>query len=154
MAKYEVQKGRTVTTRMGVAHEGGILKPANFTGKDDNEKQTVINKLVEMGVLKEIPLSEAEQAAILKAQKIQEEVRLKREAESERLRLEYEAKSQKLADAQAEKETAILDADFDSMNKDPLIEFSEKWEIELNGTTAIDIREELKALQESLTAPE
>lgn len=150
--KFEVQKGRTVTCRMGVAHEGALLVLDNFTGTEV-EKQKKIVALVELGALKPIPLTDDEKAAILKAQEIIKAKEQKRAEAKENAEREAADKLKAQADAKAKKETAILDADFDSMNKDPMIGFAEKWEIELKGTKAEEIRTELKALQESLTAP-
>lgn len=154
MAKYEVQKGRTVTCMMGVAHEGGKLELANFSGSDDKAKQAIIDTLVDIGALKEVPLTEEEAEALAEA----EEKREKAKEEVERRRLkalaEAEANAKKEAEAKAKREAAVLEADFDSMNKDPMIAFSKEHGIELQSSTANEIREELKKLQESLTAPE
>lgn len=151
MAKYEVQKGRTVLTLKGTAHEGAKLELKNFSGDDGQEK---IDSLIKLGALKEVPLTEAESEALAKAEEKRAEAREK----VEKLRLEAVAKAnaivEKANEAKALKEAAIMDADFDSMNKAPMIEFSEKWKIDLTGKTAEDIREELKALQETLTAPD
>jgi len=137
--RYEVQKGRTVTCRMGVAHEGAVLTLDNFSGNDKESKQKLIDTFVGIKALKEIPLTDDEKKIIAKARAEQEEA---------------ERKSREAADAKAkaeqEKKEAILSADFDKMNKDPMIEFAEKWEIELNGSKADEIREELKGIQNLL----
>ena len=143
MTKYEVQKGRTVTCRMGVAHAGAKLTLANFSGEDNEEKQKKIDAIVKLGALKPVPLTKAEKEALVEA-----EAKAKREAEA------AEATEQAEAEAKAKREAAILEADFDQMNKDPMIEFAKKYEIELKGSKADDIRAGLKELQESLTAPE
>jgi len=151
--KYEVQKGRTVTTLMGIAHEGAMLTINNISGLDNETKQAVIDDLVKIGVLKEVPLTDAEKEAILKAQEIIKEKERKRVEAREAAEKEVSRQLEAEAEAKAKRETAILEADFDSMNKDPMIAFAEKWEIELKGSRADEIRTELKALQESLTAP-
>ena len=113
---------------MGVAHAGAVLTLANFTGEDDEVKQDKIDAIVKLGALKLIPLTDAEIEALEKAKQ-----------------------SEKTAsDAKAKKESAILGADFDAMNKAPMIEFAEEWEIDLKGSTAEDIRTELNELKESL----
>lgn len=152
--KYEVQKGRTVTCMMGIAHEGAKLESANFSGPDNAEKQEKIDTLVKIGVLKEVPLTDAEKEAILKAQEIikaREKKRAEARANAER---EAAEKLEAEAETKAKKEAAILEANFNSMNKGPMIEFAEEWEIALTGTTAEEIRTELIEVQEALTAPE
>ena len=57
VVKYEVQKGRTVTCKMGVAHAGAKLTLANFSGEDDEAKQEKIDKIVGLGSLKAIPFT-------------------------------------------------------------------------------------------------
>ncbi len=129
---YEVQKGRTVTCKMGVAHAGEKgISLGSFSGNDNTEKQNMIDKFVKDGILKAVPLKK-------------ESLALDEERERERLEKEMAE----------ERSTAILEADFDEMKKDPMIKFAEKWEIELKANLADEIREELKALQASLTAPE
>jgi hypothetical protein len=148
--KYEVQKGRTVTCLMGVAHAGGILELKNFSGDDFEAKQKIIDALVDIGSLKPVPLSEAEKKALAKA-KAEEEARAKKEAEArEKAEAEADERARAEEEARAKKEAAVLSADFDSMNKDPMIEFAKTWEIELKASKADEIREELKELQESL----
>ena len=124
---------------MGVAHEGAVLTLDNFSGNDKESKQKLIDTFVGIKALKEIPLTDDEKKIIAKARAEQEEA---------------ERKSREAADAKAkaeqEKKEAILSADFDKMNKDPMIEFAEKWEIELNGSKADEIREELKGIQNLL----
>jgi len=137
--RYEVQKGRTVTCRMGVAHEGAVLTLDNFSGNDKESKQKLIDTFVEIGALKEIQLTDDEKKLIAIAKAENEEAERK-------LRDAAEAKAR----AEKEKKEAILSADFDKMNKDPMIEFAEKWEIELNGSKADEIREELKNFQNLL----
>lgn len=152
MAKYEVQKGRTVLTLKGTAHEGGTVIAANFSGTEE-QKQFAIDSCVKNGTLKEVPLTEAEAEALAKAEEKRSEAREKVEKLRQEALSKAAEKTKKADDAKALKEAAILEADFDQMNKDPMIGFAEKWEIELKGTKADEIRTELKALQETLTAP-
>ena len=148
--RYEVQKGRTVTCRMGVAHEGAVLTLDNFSGNDKESKQKLIDTFVGIKALKEIPLTDDEKKIIAKARAEQEEAERKaREVAESKARAEQEEAERKLK-AEKEKKEAILSADFDKMNKDPMIEFAEKWEIELNGSKADEIREELKNFQNLL----
>lgn len=126
--KYEVQKGRTVTCRMGIAHEGAILELKNFSGDDEKVKQSMIDTLVSIGALKPAPLTDSEKQALAELE----------EAEKEK------------ENAKSEKEAAILSADFDEMNKQPMLDFAEQWGIELKETRADDIRAELNLLKESL----
>ncbi len=149
--KYEVQKGRTVTCKMGVAHAGekGITIKS-FTGEEKNV-QIIINGLVKSGTLKPVPLTDAEKKALLEAKK-EAEARDKKEAKAKEL-AEKEAaeKEEEEAEAARKREAEVLEADFDDMNKDPMIQFAKDHEIELKGTLVDDIRAELKALQDSLT---
>ena len=124
---------------MGVAHEGAILTAANFSGNDDESKKKLTDTLVEIGALKPVPLTDAEKEVLAEAKK-EDEARIGKEKKA-------------LAEAE-EKTNEILEADFDEMNKDPMIQFAKDHGIELKSTLVDDIREELKALQESLTAPE
>lgn len=124
---------------MGVAHEGAVLTLDNFSGNDKESKQKLIDTFVEIGALKEIQLTDDEKKLIAIAKAENEEAERK-------LRDAAEAKAR----AEKEKKEAILSADFDKMNKDPMIEFAEKWEIELNGSKADEIREELKNFQNLL----
>ena len=163
--KFEVQKGRTVTCLQGIVHEGGILTSASFSGDDEEAKKKLIVALVKLGAMKPVPLTDAEKEALAEAKK-EDEARIKKKAAAEKAETEAKAKKETEEKAAAEKaeneakakketrEAALLDADFDSMNKDPMIKFAEDHGIELKATLAEDIREELKALQESLTAPE
>jgi len=148
--KYEVQKGRTVTCKMGVVHEGGKLELANFSGDDQEAKQKIIDSLVDIKALKAVPLTDAEKEAFAEAAK-EAKAKEKREAEA---KAKADKEAAELAEAEAKakekKEAAILSADFDSMNKDPMIEFAKEWEIELKETKADDIRAELNLLKESL----
>ncbi len=141
--KFEVQKGRTVTCRMGVAHAGAILTTANFSGNDEEAKKKLIVALLEIGALKAVPLTDPEKEALAEIEK-ETETRIKREAAEKKALAEAEAK------AKADKEAAILSADFDSMNKDPMIQFAKDWGIELEETKADEIRVELNLLKESL----
>lgn len=122
---YEVQKGRTVTCKMGVAHAGAKLSIANFSGDDKAAKQKIIDALLEIKAIKRLPPSEDEKRALV-------------EAESAR---------KKEADEKEKRKNAILNADFDAMNKTPMIEFAEKWNIPLKGKTAEEIRSELNQLK-------
>lgn len=152
--KFEVQKGRTVTCIQGVVHAGGKLTTASFSGDNEEDKQQKIIALVKLGSLKPAPLTEAEEKAVLKAQEIvkaNEEKKAKAKEKAEVAAADL-FKAEKAA--KAEKETAILDADFQSMNKEPMISFAGKWGIKLKSTLAEGIRTELVELQESLTAPE
>jgi hypothetical protein len=126
--EYEVQKGRTVTCKMGVAHAGAKLTLAHFSGEDNEDKQKNIDKIVELGSLKLVPLTDAQKETLAKAEAAQKESSKKEEA----------------------RKNAILEADFDSMNKDPMIDFAKEWSIELKGSKADEIREELKAYQDIL----
>jgi len=128
MTKYEVQKNRTVTCLQGTVHEGGKLSIASFSGNDDEARQGIIDALVDIGALIAVPLTDAEKEALAEAGKAEKAIE----------------------DEKAKKEVAILSADFDSMNKDPMIEFAKEWEIELKETKAEDIRAELNLLKESL----
>jgi colicin import membrane protein len=152
--KYEVQKGRTVTCLMGVAHAGGILELKNFSGDDLEAKQKMIDALVDIGSLKPVPLSDAEKKALAKA-KAEEEARAKMDAEAKKAAEKEAAEKAKAEEeARAKMVAAILSADFDSMNKDPMIEFAKTWEIELKASKADEIREELKELQGTLRKTE
>lgn len=148
--KYEVQKARTVTCKMGVAHAGAILTATNFTGEDDEAKQKKIAAIVKLGSMKPIPLTDAEEEALAEEGR-ETTARLEKEAADE---LEKEESARLEKEAAEARQIAILEADFDEMNKDPMIQFAQDHGIELKATLAEDIREELKALQESLTAPE
>lgn len=113
---------------MGVAHEGALLELKNFSGDDDKAKQSMIDTLVSIKALAPAPLTDSEKQALAE--------------------LEEAEKAEK--NAASEKEAAILSADFDEMNKQKMIDFSEKWEIVLNETKSNDIRAELNLLKESL----
>ncbi len=136
--KYEVQKGRTVTCKMGTAHEGekGITL-LSFSGFDDKVKQAKIDELVKLGSLKPVPLADSEKQST-------EEIDDAKKANEDDRTAEIET------DSVTEYEKAILSANFDKMNKQPLIDFAEEWEIHLKETTAVNIRAELNLLKESL----
>lgn len=149
--KYEVQPGRTVTCRMGTAHAGAKLTLDHFSGDDDKEKQDKIDELVKLKSLKEVPLTDAEKKAIKEKAEAEEKAKAEARAEAKK-KAEAEEKAKAEAEEKARlREAAILEADFDEMNKDPMIQFAKDHEIELKGTLVDDIRSELKALQESLT---
>lgn len=137
--KFKVQKGRTVTCLQGVVHEGGILSLASFSGDDDEVKKKKIAAVVKSKAMLPIPLTDAEKEALAEVKK-EDEARVKKEA-ADKLAAEK---------IEADKEAAILSADFDSMKKDPMIQFAEEWGIELQETKVDDIRAELNLLKESL----
>ena len=163
--KYEVQKGRTVTCKMGVAHEGAVLTLENFSGNDKESKQKLIDTFVGIKALKEIPLTDDEKKIIAKARAEQEEAERKAievaesKARAERqmdviLSADFDKMVIDKARSEQEKKEAILSADFDKMNKDPMIEFAGNWGVELNGSKADEIREELKGIQNLLLETE
>lgn len=148
--KFKVQKGRTVTCLQGVVHEGGILSLASFSGDDDEVKKKKIAAIVESKAMLPIPLTDAEKEALAESKK-KDEARVKKEAADKVAADKVAAEKTKTEDeARVKKEAAILSADFDSMNKDPMIQFAEDWGIELQETKADDIRAELNLLKESL----
>lgn len=80
--KYEVQKGRTVTCKMGVAHAEAKLSLENFSGDDQEKKQKMIDKLVENKALKPVPMTDEEKEAKAKAEEAKENA--KKEVEKKR----------------------------------------------------------------------
>jgi hypothetical protein len=149
--EYEVQKGRTVTCKMGVAHAGAKLTLAHFSGEDEKEKQEKIDQLVEIKSLKLIPLTAAQEEAIKTKAEAEEKARIAGEKRAKEAAEKAEADKAEAEEKARKREAAILEADFDDMNKDPMIQFAKDNEIELKETHAEPIRAELKALQESLT---
>ena len=119
--KFEVQKGRTVTCKMGVAHAGAILTTANFSGEDEEVKQKKIVAIVELGAMKAVPLTEVEKEALAEADR-ETTARLEKEAAE---KLEKEESDRLEKEAAEARTSAILEADFDDMNKDPMIQFAE-----------------------------
>lgn len=113
---------------MGVAHEGekGITIDS-FSGTPE-EKQARLDDCLRLGALKPAPLTDSEKKALA----------------------EIEEAEKAKENAASEKEAAILSADFDEMNKQPMLDFAEQWGIELKETKAEDIRIELNLLKESL----
>lgn len=137
---------------MGVAHPGEKgISLGSFSGPDDDKKQKMIDGLVEDGYLKPVPLTDAEKKAIKAKAEAEAKAKVEAEAKSKKAAKEKAAKEEAEAEMARKREAAILDADFDDMNKDPMIQFAKDHEIELKGNLVDDIRTELKALQESLT---
>lgn len=176
---HEGEKGITMSSFSGPNNDkkqemvdgfvkDGTLKKVPLT---DDEKAAIL-KAQEIIKAQEKKRAEAREAAEkLEAQRLRDEEakaeRLKKEAEALALKEAEEAEALALKEKKEAEEAdllaaeklevknaAILEADFDDMNKDPMIQFAKDNEIELKGTLVDDIRAELKALQESLTAPE
>lgn len=128
---------------MGIVHEGGILTIDNFSGNDDEARQKIIDTFVSIKALALVPLTESEKEALAELQAAQD-------AE--------EAEAQEAAKFKEEKKAAFLAADFAEMNKQPMIDFAAKWEVELQGDKVDEIRSELITIQmayeEQETSPE
>jgi len=126
--------------KMGTAHFGEEnITLASFSGDNNEEKQKVIDELVRIGTLKAVPLTKEEELALVKV--------LEQKAYQEKADL-------KQKEADAAKVKSFLEADFDSMNKEPMIEFAKENKINLKNTKAEEIRMELKSFQDSLKSSE